>query len=158
MTQSTLALVLVARRRVFTNRDWARLRRRVQLSDDNHDSVNQEDIEEIEEEPEEDPAVVIFENGKGIVSSEDADRLSQQGFYGTRIDGNKLELEPVELLHLISGRQQFRKTDRAMQMSRAFRFLVGKKAISLLFHCRIHKSPKENVNSVSFIFIFRQYQ
>ena len=110
MTQSTLALVLVARRRVFTNRDWARLRRRVQLSDDNHDSVNQEDIEEIEEEPEEDPAVVIFENGKGIVSSEDADRLSQQGFYGTRIDGNKLELEPVELLHLIERRRAIANT------------------------------------------------
>ena len=65
-----------------------------------------EDLEdEVEEEPEEDPANVIFVEGKGIVASEDADRLSQQGFYGTRIDENKLELEPVELLHLIERKR-----------------------------------------------------
>jgi len=65
------------------------------------------DIEEFEMEEEiiEEPAEAIFEHGKGYVSSEDADRISQQGFYGNRIDGNRLELEPVELLHLIERKR-----------------------------------------------------
>ncbi len=83
------------------------------MSKENSDSLNQEDLKEEQDieidediqEPEEDPANVVFENGKGYVASEDADRLSQQGFYGTRIDGNKLELEPVELLHLIERKR-----------------------------------------------------
>ena len=83
------------------------------MSKENNDSLEQgnleedqeNDIEEDLQEPEEDPANVIFDNGKGIVASEDADRLAQQGFYGTRIDGNKLELEPVELLHLIERKR-----------------------------------------------------
>jgi len=85
------------------------------LSKDDSDSLDLEDLEEeledeIEEEPEEDPANVIFVDGKGIVASEDADRLSQQGFYGTRIDENKLELEPVELLHLIERKRAIATT------------------------------------------------
>jgi tRNA-intron endonuclease, archaea type len=88
------------------------------LSKENGDSLEQEKLEEeqeneIEEELQElveDPANVIFENGKGIVASEDADRLSQQGFYGTRIKGNKLELEPVELLHLIERKRAIAST------------------------------------------------
>ncbi len=85
------------------------------LSKDERDSLELEDFEEgleddIDEEPEEDPAHIIFENGKGIVASEDADRLSQQGFYGTRIDKNKLELEPVELLHLIERKRAIAAT------------------------------------------------
>ena len=83
------------------------------MSEKNSDSLNQENLKEEQDieinediqEPEEDPANVIFECGKGYVASEDADRLSQQGFYGTRIDGNKLELEPVELLHLIERKR-----------------------------------------------------
>ncbi len=83
------------------------------MSEKNSDSLNQENLKEEQDieinediqEPEEDPANVIFESGKGYVASEDADRLSQQGFYGTRIDGNKLELEPVELLHLIERKR-----------------------------------------------------
>ena len=83
------------------------------MSKENSDSLNQEDLKEEQDieinedihEPEEDPANVIFERGKGYAASEDADRLSQQGFYGTRIDGNKLELEPVELLHLIERKR-----------------------------------------------------
>jgi tRNA-intron endonuclease len=83
------------------------------LSKENSDSLNQENLKEEQDieinediqEPEEDPANVIFERGKGYAASEDADRLSQQGFYGTRIDGNKLELEPVELLHLIERKR-----------------------------------------------------
>ncbi|MBY8998757.1 MAG: tRNA-intron lyase [Candidatus Thorarchaeota archaeon] len=66
-----------------------------------------EDVEELEVEEEvvEEPAEAIFENGKGYVGSEDADRISQQGFYGNRIDNNRLELEPVELLHLIERKR-----------------------------------------------------
>jgi len=83
------------------------------LSKDENDSLDQENIKEEQdieingdlEEPEEDPSNVVFENGKGYAASDDADRLSQQGFYGTRIDGNRLELEPVELLHLIERKR-----------------------------------------------------
>jgi tRNA-intron endonuclease len=84
------------------------------LSDDNNGPPSQEDYDEdndyvIEEEdlsePEGEPAEVIFENGKGYAASEDADKLSQQGFYGTRIEVNRLELEPVELLHLIERKR-----------------------------------------------------
>jgi len=94
------------------------------LSNDNHDSLGQGDNkeeldEEIQEEvlePEEDPTNVVFENGKGIVDSEDADRLSQQGFYGTRIEGNRLELEPVELLHLIERKRAIASTPAGEQI------------------------------------------
>jgi len=84
------------------------------LSDENNEPPDQEgydeDVEYVSEEedtiePEGEPAAVVFENGKGYASSEDADRLSQQGFYGTRIEGNRLELEPVELLHLIERKR-----------------------------------------------------
>ena len=75
------------------------------LNQENLDEIEDEDIEEESIEPEENPANVIFENGKGYVGSEDSDRLSQQGFYGTRIKGNQLELEPVELLHLIERKR-----------------------------------------------------
>ncbi|NHI83283.1 MAG: tRNA-intron lyase [Candidatus Thorarchaeota archaeon] len=60
-------------------------------------------IEEIE--LEEEPATTVFENGKGYVISDDADRISQQGFYGTRLKDGRLELEPVELLHLIERKR-----------------------------------------------------
>jgi len=80
-----------------------------ELSNENNEPPNQEDYDDndyvIEEEdlaePEGEPAEVVFEKGKGYAASENADRLSQQGFYGTRIEGNRLELEPVELLHLM---------------------------------------------------------
>ena len=66
-----------------------------------------ESDEEIDSEEEvlEEPAEAVFENGKGYVNNEDADRISQQGFYGNRIDDNRLELEPVELLHLIERKR-----------------------------------------------------
>ncbi|MBE0525519.1 tRNA-intron lyase [Candidatus Thorarchaeota archaeon] len=89
-----------------------------ELSKDNNESLEEgnlegeqdEEIEEELQEFEEDPANVVFEKGKGFVASEDADRLSQQGFYGTRIDGNKLELEPVELLHLLERKRAIATT------------------------------------------------
>jgi tRNA-intron endonuclease len=75
--------------------------------DDFSEKETSEDVEELEVEEEivEEPAEAIFDNRKGFVSSEDADRISQQGFYGNRIDGNRLELEPVELLHLIERKR-----------------------------------------------------
>jgi tRNA-intron endonuclease len=80
------------------------------LSDnDAPELVDLEEIDdEIEEEPlesEEEPAEVLFENGKGYVTNEDADRISQQGFYGTRLDDGRLELEPVEVLHLLERKR-----------------------------------------------------
>jgi tRNA-intron endonuclease len=73
---------------------------------DDQDYISEDELVE----PEGEPAEVVFENGKGIASCEDADRLSQQGFYGTRIEGNGLELEPVELLHLIERKRVAVKT------------------------------------------------
>lgn len=95
----------------------------IQLSDENDEFPNQDAIEsseeiELEEEIiEEDPAPVIFENGKGYVASEDSDRISQQGFYGNRIDGNRLELEPVELLHLIERKRVTVETPNGKSVS-----------------------------------------
>lgn len=60
-------------------------------------------IEEIEEE--EEPSNALFENMKGYVSGSDADRISQQGFYGTRLENGKLELEPIEVLHLLERKR-----------------------------------------------------
>ncbi len=87
----------------------------ISLSDENgdfpdQDAVENSEEEEIEEEVEEEPAPVIFEDRKGYVSIENSDRISQQGFYGNRIDGNRLELEPVELLHLIERKRVTVKT------------------------------------------------
>jgi tRNA-intron endonuclease len=82
------------------------------LSDENGDSPGFVPIDDLEEEepeevlePEEEPADVIFEGQKGYVAKEEADRISQQGFYGTRLDDGQLELEPVELLHLIERKR-----------------------------------------------------
>ncbi|MFW9806954.1 MAG: tRNA-intron lyase [Candidatus Thorarchaeota archaeon] len=69
------------------------------------DQDTPDDIEEIEEDVVEEPVDAIFENSKGYVESENADRISQQGFYGNRIENNRLELEPVELLHLIERKR-----------------------------------------------------
>ena len=82
----------------------------IQLTDEEDEFFEQEestDVEEAEMEEDivEEPVDAIFENGKGYVDNKDADRISQQGFYGNRIDGNRLELEPVELLHLIERKR-----------------------------------------------------
>jgi tRNA-intron endonuclease len=82
------------------------------LSDKNGDGFEPVDLEDFREddlieemEPEEEPATTVFDNGKGYVISEDADRISQQGFYGTRLEDGRLELEPVELLHLMERKR-----------------------------------------------------
>ena len=60
----------------------------------------------IEEEPEEEePSNAIFQDGKGYVESESADRISQHGFYGSRLDDGRLEIEPIEVLHLLERKR-----------------------------------------------------
>jgi tRNA-intron endonuclease len=49
----------------------------------------------------EEPSACLFEADKGYVGVEDADRISQQGFYGVRLENGQLELRPVEILHLL---------------------------------------------------------
>ncbi len=82
------------------------------MSDNNEDNPDFVPIEELEdgiaEEPleiEEEPASVIFDGEKGYVNREESDRISQQGFYGTRLEDGRLELESVELLHLIERKR-----------------------------------------------------
>jgi len=66
------------------------------------------DEDEVVEEPPEvlaEPAEAIFDGKKGYVAKEDADRISRQGFYGVRLDDGRLELEPIELIHLIDWKR-----------------------------------------------------
>lgn len=66
------------------------------------------DENEVIEEPPEamaEPAEAIFDEQKGYVAKEDADRISRQGFYGVRLDDGRLELEPIELIHLIDWKR-----------------------------------------------------
>jgi len=67
----------------------------------------EDDLDEIiEEEPEEEePSNAIFQDGKGYVESESADRISQHGFYGSRLDDGRLEIEPIEVLHLLERKR-----------------------------------------------------
>ena len=86
------------------------------LSDDNGetpDFLEPEDLEGevvVEEPEEEEPADTIFTNGKGYVEKDEADRIFQHGFYGTRLDDGRLELEPVEILHLFERKRITVKT------------------------------------------------
>ncbi len=81
------------------------------MSDDNGDGPHlvPEDLEgEAEEEPSEEeiePVEILFEDGKGYVDSVNADKISQQGFYGTRLDDGRLELLPVEIIHLLERKR-----------------------------------------------------
>ena len=70
--------------------------------------INPFDEDEVIEEPPEtmaEPAEAIFDGEKGFVAKEDADRISRQGFYGVRLDDGRLELEPIELIHLIDWKR-----------------------------------------------------
>lgn len=84
------------------------------------DFLEPEDLEEediVEEPEEEEPADTIFTNGKGYVAKEEADRIFQQGFYGTRLDDGRLELEPVEILHLFERKRITVKTSAGDSIS-----------------------------------------
>lgn len=108
------AIVLVACRRVFHSNTKATTTRRKLLPEDEFSESDFEENEEEELEEElsdmEEPAEVTFQDGKGYVEQTEADRISQQGFYGTRIEGNRLELVPVEILHLIERKRITVKT------------------------------------------------
>ncbi|MFW9851269.1 MAG: tRNA-intron lyase [Candidatus Thorarchaeota archaeon] len=71
------------------------------------EQVEDDDIDDfIEEEPEEEePSDATFQDGKGYVDSESADRISQHGFYGNRLEDGRLEIEPVEVLHLLERKR-----------------------------------------------------
>ncbi|MFW9955561.1 MAG: tRNA-intron lyase [Candidatus Thorarchaeota archaeon] len=71
------------------------------------ESSDEELDEFVDEEPEEEeePSSAIFRDEKGYVGKDDADRISQQGFYGSRLDDGTLQLEPVELLHLLERKR-----------------------------------------------------
>jgi tRNA-intron endonuclease len=79
------------------------------------DEIDDEIEEELE--PEEEPAEIIFENGKGYVSTDESDKISQQGFYGTRLDDGRLELEPVEVLHLLERKRIIAYTRKKLHLS-----------------------------------------
>ena len=88
---------------------------------ENPESENTEDLdaEGTAEEPtelEEEPAEVIFDGGYGYVSGNDADRISQQGFYGTRLEDGRLQLESVEILHLLERKRVFTKLSTGEQI------------------------------------------
>ena len=104
------AIVLVACRRVFDSSNRASQRRCDYLSENGENILAPEDFEDEEYEDDEgeevfEPVEVIFKGKMGYVTSENADRISQQGFYGNRTEDNELELEPVELLHLIERKR-----------------------------------------------------
>ncbi|MFO7837209.1 MAG: tRNA-intron lyase [Candidatus Thorarchaeota archaeon] len=92
------------------------------MSTEDNASLDGETDDEIEE-----PSRVIFENGKGYVGVEDADRISQQGFYGVRLENGKLELRPVEILHLLEReRIHVKSTDgKTMDSNDIVRSLIG---------------------------------
>jgi tRNA-intron endonuclease len=89
------------------------------------EEIDEDEFEEESLEPEEEPAEILFENGKGYVAIEDADRISQQGFYGTRLDDGGLELEPIEVLHLLERK-------RIIAMSPTKSLLSGKEIVNQL--------------------------
>ncbi len=68
------------------------------------EKTEMDEPEELIEE-EEDPSETIFDGTKGYVGTGDFDRISQQGFYGTRMDDGRLELEAVEVLHLLERKR-----------------------------------------------------
>ncbi len=75
---------------------------------DNNDDPHMNDYSEkqiSEEEIEEEPSETMFIDGKGYVAKDESDRISQQGFYGVRLDDGRLELEPVEVLHLLERKR-----------------------------------------------------
>ena len=85
-------------------------------------------IEEIEPvEPEFEPVEVVFDGKKGYVRSENVDKISQQGFYGTRTDDGLLLLEPVEMLHLLERKRLSAKLQNGSSIS-------AKDIVSSLIH------------------------
>lgn len=77
------------------------------------------DDEGIAEEPaelQEPPAEAMFYDGYGYVSGSDADRISQEGFYGTRLEDGRLQLDPVEILHLLERKRILTRSSTGEQI------------------------------------------
>ncbi|TXT56809.1 MAG: hypothetical protein BAJATHORv1_20406 [Candidatus Thorarchaeota archaeon] len=81
-------------------------------------SEKYEDLSDIEEdaEEEEEPAFVIYKDGIGYVPKEESDRISQQGFYGNRCDDGRLEIKPVEMLHLLERKRIIVTTPNGLEI------------------------------------------
>jgi tRNA-intron endonuclease len=104
------------------------------LSEENQESPDLEQvddldvIEEIEPvEPEFEPVAVVFDGKRGYVGAENCDKISQQGFYGTRTDDGRLELEPVEMLHLLERK-------RLSARNKTGKVIEAKDIVSSLIH------------------------
>ncbi|MHA1905749.1 MAG: tRNA-intron lyase [Candidatus Thorarchaeota archaeon] len=82
----------------------------------------EDDLDEIieEESEEEEPSDAVYQNGKGYVNSESADRISQHGFYGSRLDDGRLEIEPIEVLHLLERKRITLATPEGKVVDSAF--------------------------------------
>jgi tRNA-intron endonuclease len=82
----------------------------------------EDDLDDIiEEEPEEEePSNAVFQDGKGYVDSESADRISQHCFYGNRLDDGRLEIEPIEVLHLLERKRLTLTTPDGKAIDSAF--------------------------------------
>ncbi|MHA1771199.1 MAG: tRNA-intron lyase [Candidatus Thorarchaeota archaeon] len=97
------------------------------MEQDNKSPADSDQIEEtetsvasektIQEEVEEEPAEAIFREGKAYISGSDADRISQQGIYGTRLKEGELELLPVEILHLLERKRIVVRTSDGVSLS-----------------------------------------
>lgn len=85
----------------MTDHDESDTKFPLEQAEDDMEDVIEEDPEEVEEEPSD----AVFQNGKGYVDSDSADRISQHGFYGTRLEDGRLEIEPVEVLHLLERKR-----------------------------------------------------
>ncbi len=68
---------------------------------DDIDVVEEQELEEILETPIE----VVYDKGCGHVGRDNADKISQQGFYGVRKDDDTLELNAIEVLHLLERKR-----------------------------------------------------
>ncbi|MEM2142274.1 MAG: tRNA-intron lyase [Candidatus Thorarchaeota archaeon] len=78
------------------------------LSDENPEDISEDDIDEIPSEEDLEPiepVEVTLSDGKVYVDKDNADRISQQGFYGTMCEDGRLELSPVETLHLLERKR-----------------------------------------------------
>ncbi len=92
--------------------------RRFNLSDENSTPKEEENKSELTEMDEMEPAIdVLFHDNKGLVAPNDADKISQQGFYGERLSDGSLELNPIEVLHLLERKRIILTDDKGNPVS-----------------------------------------
>jgi tRNA-intron endonuclease len=86
-------------------RDWLPDKDGENPESEETENPDDEETEEESAEVQEEPAEAMFYDGYGYISGSDADRISQEGFYGTRLDDGRLQLDPVEMLHLLERKR-----------------------------------------------------